>query len=101
MTTKTQRNTILQQAKDAAEYMKNGIHRGNSWVRVCLIFKASHRAPSAKGIARIIDALSIHFDGIGFASTDIGSHYEIACSNSGVLEAARGYIDGWIARGGK
>lgn len=98
---KQQRSAILQQAKDTADYMKNGIHRNGTWTRVRLIYKSSKWTPSAKGIDRLIDALSIHFDGIGFASTDIGAHYEIACSTAAITDQARAYIDGWLARGAK
>ena len=89
---------ITQEAKAAADYMKNGIHRNNSWVRVCLLYKGSHAAPNEKGIDRLVDALSIHFDGVGFGSNDIGTHYEIACSDSGVSEKANEYIAGWLAK---
>jgi len=88
----------LQEAKAAAEYMKNGIHRNNSWVRVCLLYKGSHGTPSARGVDRLVDALSIHFDGVGFGSNDIGTHYEIACSDAGVSEKALEYISGWLAK---
>lgn len=88
----------LQEAKAAAEYLKNGIHRDNSWVRVCLLYKGSHGTPNAKGIDRLVDALSIHFDGVGFGSNDIGMHYEIACSDASVSEKANEYIAGWLAK---
>ncbi len=90
--------STLQEAKAAAEYLKNGIHRNNSWVRVCLLYKGSHAAPNSKGIACLVDALSIHFDGVGFGSNDIGMYYEIACSDASVSEKAREYIAGWLAK---
>lgn len=88
----------LQEAKAAAEYLENGIHRNNSWVRVVLIYKGSYHSPDKKGVDRLVDALSIHFDGVGFGSSDIGTHYEIACSDAGVSDKAREYISGWLAK---
>ena len=97
LTTK-QKARITREAKAAADYMKNGIHRDNTWVRVCLIYKGSHAAPNARGITRLVDALAIHFDGFGFASTDIGTHYEIACSSKRVINLAAEYVNGWLAK---
>jgi hypothetical protein len=97
LTTK-QKAQVTREAKAAAEYMKNGIHRGNTWVRVCLIYKGSHATPNVRGISRLVDALSIHFDGVGFASTNIGAHYEIACSSKRVANLAAEYVNGWLAK---
>lgn len=86
---------IKREAQAAAEYLKNGIHRRNSWVRVCLIYKGSY---NAKGIARLVDALSIHFPDVGFASSDIGTHFEIACSDGDTAKLAYEYVNGGLAK---
>ena len=78
--------------------MKNGIQPLNGWARVCLMYKGSHATPDKKGIDRLVDALAIHFDGIAFASTDIGAHIEIACSDVRVVQSANEYIAGWLAK---
>lgn len=84
------------EAKVAVDYLQNGIHRGGSWVRVCLIYRDLRISP--RGLSRLIDALSIHFAGVGFASSEIETHYEIACSSAKVADSAREYIAGWLAK---
>ena len=96
--TKQQQSKIKREAKAAADYMKNGIHRDNSWVRVCLLYKGSFATPSKSQIDRLVDALSIHFDGVGFGLKDIGEHYEIACSKSSASKLAGEYVNGWLAK---
>jgi hypothetical protein len=86
---------IIREAKSAADYMLNGIHRDNTWTRVCLIYKGSH---AATGIERLTKALSIHFDGVGFGSQDLGAHWEIACANAETAALAREYVNGWLAK---
>ena len=95
--TKQQQSKIKREAKAAADYMMDGIHRDNSWVRVCLIYKGSHGV-SERGVGRLVDAMSIHFDGVGFGMKDIGEHYEIACSKSSVSKLAGEYVNGWLAK---
>lgn len=96
--TVNEKNKIVCDAKAAADYMKNGIHRENSWVRVCLLYKGSLATPNKRGVGRLVDALSIYFYDVGFGSKDIGTHYEIACSDAGVSEKAREFIAGWLEK---
>lgn len=98
MLTNKQKSTVIKQAKATAAFMRNGVQPHNGWARVCLMYKGSQWTPSKKEIDRLVDALSIHFDGIAFASTDIGAHIEIACSDVRVVQSANEYIAGWLAK---
>jgi len=65
--------------------------------QIVIIFDKS--VINKKSVNRLLDALTLHYAGIGFAINSEGSTYEIACfGGEKIATLAREFCEGWDAK---